>query len=241
MGQLTPALISTYDIRLWMGAEDGDKDINPKLGAIALAIQAFVESFTNRKLAATNYTNDQYFSYLDGRGKRFIYLPQYPVSYVSEVNIDPNRVWGSGTIVGSNNYFFYPSGKIEANGVYFYPNMDNGYFYKGKRIIKVSYIAGYAPVVGGTWDSTVSSYPFPQDLKQAMVEMCVESIKEGMTGIHTIQGNAQQPDRFMKMLSANSFWMNTLNQYKAYDAQFMFDDEETHEGGYGWPGWGHYR
>ena len=235
-------LISTYDIRLWMGAEDGDKKINPKLGAIAQAIQAFVETTTNRKLEAKHYQNDPYFSYLDGRGKRFFYLPQYPVSYLSEVNVDPNRTWGSGTIVNSNDYFWYPTGKVEANAVYFYPNSNNGYFFIGKRIIKVDYIAGYAPVVGGTYDSTVSSYPFPADLKQVMVEMCVESIKEGMTGIHTVQGGGQTPDHFTKMLSANSFWMNTIVSYKSFDSQFTFDDEENPEGnpGLGW-GWGHFR
>ncbi len=65
-------LISTYDIRLWMGIEDGDKKPNAKLAAIAQAVQAFVETTTNRKLEANHYHNDPYFSYLDGRGKRFI-------------------------------------------------------------------------------------------------------------------------------------------------------------------------
>ena len=225
-----------------MGAEDGDKRINPKLLAIAQAIQAFVECSCNRNLEAQHYHNDPYYSYIDGRGKRFFYLPQHPVSYLSEVNVDPNRVWNSSTIVSPNDYFWMPTGKVEANAVNFYPNSDNGYFYRGKRIIKCDYIAGYAPVVGGTWDSTVSTYPIPADLKQVMVEMCVESIKEGITGVHTVQGNTTTPDRFTKMLSANSFWMEVITSFKAMDAQFTFDDEESEEGnaGRGW-GFGHFR
>lgn len=88
--------------------------------------------------------------------------------------------------------------------------------------MKIDYIAGYAPVVGNTHDATVSTYPLPLDLKQVMIEMTVESFKEGLTAIHTVDAG-DQGDRVIRMLSQNSFWANVLNKYKAFDASLAGD------------------
>ncbi len=228
------SLISTSDIRIWTATPDGDTKPNARFAAIASAVQAFADNYTNRRLEAQVYRTDPYFSYCDGRGKRFIYAPQYPVSYVSEVNIDGDRVFGSGTIIDPSNYFYYPTGKIESIGPYFSPNNCGGMFWKGKRTVRLDYIAGFAPVSGGTWNMAISTYPIPADLKQVMVEMAVQSIKEGITAVHTVQGQQGAPSRFMQMLGGSSFWRMTLEAYKAYDAQFTYDEEDA--GGYGYHG-----
>ena len=203
------SLISTYDLRLWMGIEEGDNGPNARLGSLSLAIQDFVDSYTNRKLEAHRYLTDPQFSYYDGTAKRYIYTKQSPVSYVSSVNIDGNRDFTSSTLMSTSDFFWEPSGKIIS---------DAGYFSRGRRNILIDYTAGYAPVVGGTHDSTVSTYPIPLDLKQTMVEMCVESFKEGMTAVHSVQG--EQP-RFIQMLEGKSFWKHTLIKYKAYEASLL--------------------
>ncbi len=210
------SLISTLDLRLWMGLEEGDKKPNVKLIAIAQAIEDFVDSYTNRKLEAARYNSDPSNTYYDGTGRRYLYVKQYPISYVYEVNVDSERTFGSGTLIPTADIFFYTSGKVVSEG---------GYFVSGRRNIKVDYIAGYAPVVGGTWNSSVSTYPVPADLKQTMVEMAVESFKEGMTAVHTVQSQQGDP-RFIQMLSKNSFWSNVLNKYKSYDAMLQDRDEE---------------
>lgn len=200
------SLISTSDLRVWMGIEEGDKKPNAKLSAIAQAVEDFVDSFTNRKLEAKVYRTDPDYCYIDGGGKRWAYLPVYPVSYVSEVNVDSSRVFGSGTAIGSSDIFFYPtSGKIVSDG---------DIFTFGRRNVRFDYIAGYAPVVGGTHDSTISTYPLPLDLHQVMKEMCVESFKEGITAVHTVV--SQEQVRFTQMLSGNTFWKNILNKYKNF-------------------------
>ena len=214
-------LISTYDIRLWMGTPEGDKDVNPKLSYISQAVQDFVESYTNRQLEAKRYLTDPDYSYFDGNGRDFIYLPVYPVSYVSSVHIDANREFGSGTLVASADLFWYPrDGKLV---------LDSDVLYRGRRTIRIDYIAGYAPiagVVGGTHNPTVSSYPIPNDLKQTMIEMCVESIKEGITAVHTVQPGAGGGDpRVIQMLSRNSSWTNVLNKYKSFDSSLGDYDE----------------
>lgn len=212
------SLISTLDLRTWMGIEEGDVLPNAKLDSISKAIQDFVDGFTNRKLEAAQYNSDPNFTYMDGTGARYLYLPQYPVSYIESVNIDSSRDFGGGTLIDIDDIFFYPeSGKVVSEA---------GYFTQGRRNVKIDYKAGYAPVVGGTHNSAVSTYPIPRDLKQVMIEMCVESFKEGMTGVHTVQsvGIESQP-KFVQLFGKRSFWTKTLSKYKSFDKQFQFRDE----------------
>jgi hypothetical protein len=196
-----------------MGIEEGDKKPNAKLAAVALAVEDFCDSFTNRKLEADTYTQDFTYSYLDGTGDKIMYLPLYPVSYVSEVNIDSDRTFGSGTVLASADFFWYPGGKLVSEG---------SYFTKGRRNIRVGYTAGYAPIVGGTHDGAVSSYPVPLDMKQVLLEMAVESVKEGMTAIHSLKG---ENPRLEKLFSMNSFWRETLLKYKSWDASLQGFEE----------------
>ncbi len=202
------SLISTGDIRTWMGLPSGDKSANPKIAAIIPAVEDFCDSFTNRKLEAARYHTDPYYSYLDGNRRPVIYLPLYPVSYVSEVNVDSERTFGASTQIAQSDYFFYPDGKLVSEA---------GYFSWGRRNVRVDYTAGYAPIVGGTHDMAVSTYPIPQDLLQTMKEMCVEAFKEGMTAVHTVQGGPQGESKLMMMLNRNSPWRQVLNKYKRFD------------------------
>lgn len=202
------SLISTYDLRNWMGIAEGDTKPNAKLESIARAVEDFVDSYTNRQLEAKRYLTDPNFSYYDGTGRSYMYLAQYPVSYVSSAHVDSDRSFGSGTVISSADIFWYPAGKLVSEG---------GYFTRGRRNVLVDFTAGYAPVVGGTHNSAVSTYPVPLDLKQTMIEMCVESFKEGMTAVHSLAGQNVTEPKFIQMLSRNSFWANVLNKYKAFD------------------------
>ena len=210
------SLISTADLRTFMGIEEGDKKPNAKLSSIAKAIEDFVDSFTNRKLEAQVYRTDPQFCYLDGNGKPYIYAPQYPISYIAEVAVDADRVFGSSTVIASADLFWYPSGKIVSEA---------GYFTHGRRNVRLDYIAGFAPVVGGTHDSAVSTYPLPYDLKQTMIEMCVQSFKEGITAVHTVNAGPEGEPKFIQMLTKNSFWANTLNKYKNFDVSMSGREE----------------
>ena len=199
------SLISTYDLRTWMGTEEGDVSPNAKLDSIIGAVEDFVDSYTNRKLEAQVYRTHQDYCYLDGTGKNYIYLPVTPVSYVSEVSVDSDRVFGSGTLIASADLYWYPKeGKLMSEG---------GNFIRGRRNVRVDFVAGYAPVVNGTHNSAVSSYPIPYDLKQVMIEMCVESFKMGMIGIRSVV-NAEGETNIVQLLNRNSYWSYTLNKYK---------------------------
>lgn len=219
------SLISTYDLRLWMALEEGDKAPNAKLSLIAQAVEDFVDSYTNRKLEAQRYLTDANFCYYDGMGKPYIYLKQYPVSYVSSVNQDVNRDFGSATLFASGDYYWTPAGKVRLDSDSYWNYCGSG-FAKGRRNILVDFTAGYAPqALGGTYNASVSSYPIPSDLKQIMIEMCVESFKEGMTAVHSVAGPNVTEPKFIQMLRGNSFWSLTLNKYKAFDMMFDGRDE----------------
>src|SRR3990167_9470436 len=165
------SLISTYDLRNWMGVEDGDRSPNPKLESISRAI---------------------------------------------EDSVDSDRVFGSGTLIASADLFWYPQeGKLISEG---------GNFIRGRRNIRVDFIAGYAPVVGNTHNAAVSSYPLPLDLKQTMIEMCVESFKTGLTAVHSAVG-AQGEPMFIQLLTKNSYWSYTLNKYKTFGLGLVGRDE----------------
>jgi hypothetical protein len=196
-----------------MGIEEGDKTPNAKLLMLVDTIQDFVDNYTNRTLEAKVYRTDPDNCYYDGTGRPWIYARQYPISYVSEVAVDNDREFGSASLVASADLYWYPNGKILNS---------EGYFMRGRRNVRLDYIAGYAPVVGGTYDGAVSSYPIPSDIKQVMVEMCVESFKEGMTAVHSVQ--AEQP-RLYHLLKTNTFWMSTLNKYKSFDNTKFGADE----------------
>ena len=51
-------------------------------------------------------------------------------------------------------------------------------------------------------------------LKQVIIEMVVQSYKEGITGVHAVIG--ENETRMMQMLSGKSVWRQTLNLYKNY-------------------------
>jgi len=205
-------LISTYDIINWLALPEGDREPNAKLEAIALAVQEFCCSVTGRQLEAKHYSTDPEHCYLDGKGERYLYLPQYPVSYIASINVDNERVFAASTLIDSSDYVYYSSGKVYN---------DYGRFYKGRRNILVDYIAGYAPVVGGTCNSAVSTYPIPSDLKQVMIEMTAEAFKEGLTAVHSIAGNEAQPGRFVNMMRNKSFWSQVLNFHSNYATQTL--------------------
>ena len=207
-------LIGTGDVRDWVKIPDGDKLPNPKLLNLCRSVQDFCDSYTHRKLEAARYNSDPNFTFYDGTGRRWIYTAQYPISNVVAVYVDSERVFGASTAIDSGDIFFYPDGKVVSEGEY---------FIRGRRNVKIDYIAGYAPIVGGTHSAVVSSYPLPYDLRQTMIEMVAEAYKEGVTAIHTVAG--QEDTKIVRMFSANSAWKMTLGRYTKMDFGLGARDE----------------
>ena len=209
------SLISTSDLRIWLSIEEGDKGPNTKLDSVSKAVEDFVDSYCMRPLEARTYFNHFDYSIMDGQGTSWIYLPIFPVSYVSSVYVDNDRDFASSALIASDDIFFYSNGKVVSEG---------GYFTRGRRNVRIDYTAGYAPVVGGTHNSAISTYPIPLDLKQVLIEMAVDVYKEGATAIHTVESQTGEI-KMIQMLSKNSFWRNVLNKYKDFSASLRGREE----------------
>jgi len=188
-------LIGTSDVRNWLQIPEADKNPNAKIETLIDAIQAFVESETNRKLEAQRFSTHPDYCYLDGFGKPFIYLPVYPIWNIYEVAIDNEREFGSGSLVGTDDIFFYPDGKVVS---------EVGYFTRGRRNVRFDYYAGYG----------AGSYPLPSDLKQVMVEMTAKAYKDGLAVLHAIPAVASPEPALVNMYAKNSFWKKIVMKYK---------------------------
>lgn len=200
-------LVSTSDLRDWLSLGDGDKASNPKFLTLLQSVQDFIEEYTHRQLEATYYNNHQDYSIYDGTGKNYIYTRAYPISWVSAVYVDADRAWSAGALIASSDLVIYhEQGKIYSEA---------GYFNKGHRNVRIDYIAGFGP-------AAVSTYPVPLDLKQVIIEMAVQSFKEGITGVHTVQG--VEETKFIQMLNSNSIWRSTINSFKNYSVCCAGDD-----------------
>jgi hypothetical protein len=188
------SLIGTSDIRSWLSIPDGEKAPNDKLLTLCSAVQAFAESYTNRKLEAQQFRTNPDYCYFDGSGRSYMYLPVYPIWSITEVALDNSGDLTYADPITISDIFFDPTGKVYTKGAY---------FSRGRRNIRFDYYAGYG----------AGSYPLPADLKQVMVEMVVDSYKSGLTAIHQVQLPTGETS-FMKLLSANSFWKEVLGKYK---------------------------
>lgn len=188
------SLIGTGDVRTWLGVSDGDKNPNDKLASLCTVSQQFVETYLSRKLEAQQFTTHTDYCYYDGTGLPYIYTSVFPIWSVSEVAVDGDRDFDSGTLIALDDIFFYPDGKIVSEA---------GYFTRGRRNVRLSYYAGYGS----------GSYPLPADLKQVMVEMVSDSYKSGLTAMHQVQ-QVTGETTLMKLLSKNTFWYETLGKYK---------------------------
>jgi hypothetical protein len=188
------SLIGTGDVRTWLGLEAADRTPNAKLEALCPVAQNFVESYLNRKLEAQRFKTNPDYCYFDGTGQPWIYVPVFPVWDVYEICVDSDREFGTSTQIDLNDLFFYPDGKIMSEA---------GWFTRGRKNIRIDYYAGYG----------AGSYPLPYDLKQVMVEMVADAYKSGLTALHA----TQQPTGevyYMKMLTNNTFWKETLARYR---------------------------
>jgi len=199
------SLIGTSDVRSWLSIPDGEKNPNEKLSTLCSVVQSFVESYTQRKLEAQRFKTSPDYCYFDGTGKNWIYLPVYPIWDIYEACVDNDRLFASGSEILLADIFFDSQGKVYSEG---------DYFTRGRRNVRFDYYAGY-----GT-----GSYPLPADLKQVMVEMVVDSYKSGLTALHQIQLPTGEQS-FMKLLSNNTFWKETLARYKRIGClDFGYDD-----------------
>lgn len=199
-------LVGTGTLRTWLALPDEDKGPNAKLYDLSNSIQQFVENQCSREFEAKLYKTDPRYCYFDGTGQPYIFLPQYPVWYVSEARVDADRDFTAGWNIGTNDLILYEEeGRLVS---------EVGYFTRGRRNVRLEYYAGYG--TGTHWDhdgAGTIGFAIPYDLQQLIVEMVAQAFKEGITAVHTIEGGPEET-KFTQMLSGSSAWRKTINNYK---------------------------
>lgn len=149
-------LIETADLKTWLGIT-GDSE-NAFLARLAAGLDAAARSYLRRNILSAEYTR-----YLDGLGRKWLYLPEYPVTAIADLRV-AMPPWGG---VGNDNAF--PTAAIWArNSDFIADTLDESEENQGRLTsirtawprgianIKVQFTAGYAAV--------------PQDLKLALCQ-----------------------------------------------------------------------
>ena len=113
-----------------------DNLLNDLINRISTAFQ----SFCGRNLNTATYTE-----YYDG-GCYEIWLDNYPIQSIAEVNDDSDWAWNTSTLVPSADYIIADERSIYLNGL----------FGRGRKNIKITYTAGYDAV--------------PEDIRQSCIE-----------------------------------------------------------------------
>jgi len=91
----------------------------------------WANSYTGRILASQTFTE-----YYDGDNSLILFLKNYPITSITTIHQDSDRVFGADTLVDSGDYFTYADNrKLVGDGVS---------WERGIQTIKVVYVAGYA-------------------------------------------------------------------------------------------------
>ncbi len=135
-----PDLTTVAAAKAYIGKVDsGDDGV---IGALVTAYSKFVRSFTNREFTVASYE-----IWRSGRGQTTLYLPQWPLTVVSLLEVD-GKTLGAAASFGGYGYRLTDRAIITTGGATFSPGTDNIY---------IQYSAGSATV--------------PTDIAQAVNEL----------------------------------------------------------------------
>lgn len=165
-------LVSLSDMKSYLGITSSDTTNDTIIEDMILACGTMFDNELNRTLESATYT-----LYIDGTGTTSIFVPCYPISSITSIYIDNDRVFGSDTLVSSGDYIFYENTGEIAMYKSEYPVRYN-YFPVGKQNVKVTYVGGY--LTSGT------NITLPYDLIKATKDQVKFMFKKWQTGTEGI-------------------------------------------------------
>jgi len=126
--------LATRDaLKLYLGIDASDTSQDDLLDALIDYASERIESHCGRKFASEALTE-----YLDGTGTSRLVLSRRPVTELTGVYEDSDRVFGADTEIDSADLVLHPEkGIVDRVG---------GVFARGRRNLKAVYTAGYATV-----------------------------------------------------------------------------------------------
>ncbi len=122
------SLTNLTNVKQYLGISGSGSDT--LLSALILYADSMVKSIVGRNLESASYTER-----IDGNGREFLRLPNYPVTAVASINCDDGWVFDSAN--NESTDVFYLDG--DAGLVI----RISGFWPEGRRNIRVAYTAGY--------------------------------------------------------------------------------------------------
>lgn len=162
-------LVKAKDVKQFL---QYDKDENDGLiDTLISRIEAdFKEWIGGATFDADNTGYAEVTEYYDGDGTSSLKLLKAPIRSITNIYVDPQRVFGAGTIVPASEI-------IDVDFVAGIVQLYNSLFLPGKGIIKVVYRQG--------WKATDA----PADFKQIIVNEVCADLLEGIGGVNVVEAN----------------------------------------------------
>lgn len=126
------ALISLNDAKAFLKVTANTDD--GIIGDLINGVSQMINQYCGRTLLSATYTD-----YLDGTGSAELLLPNYPVTAITSINDDVDRVWAAGDNIDITTNVNWEG----TSGIVRLWNNEYG-FSKGNRNVKVVYVAGYS-------------------------------------------------------------------------------------------------
>lgn len=184
MALISEALTTLENVKAYLDEDTTAHDT--ELTRLINVATYVIEGYCNRKLAARDYTDEEY----DGNGLAEFQLPHYPVNSITSITLDDTALT-EGT---DQDYVLYSD-----EGILY---KVDGVWTKGHKNIVVTYNAGYDSV--------------PYDLEQACILLVKFYWRRGLSGIsetyRTIE-NTPAPPPAMAWYMPNSV-KTILSRYK---------------------------
>lgn len=146
------------EVKEFIGIDSGNTTYDDFINSMLTNSSSIIKSYLGRDIVQATYTDHYY----DGDGSDTLILRQYPIISVTSLYDDPDRDFGSDSLLdedpnGDRDFLIVNKNEIDNEGII--RRIQGGIFYKGKQNIKITYVGGY------------SSANVPADIKQAQIQL----------------------------------------------------------------------
>lgn len=154
-------LSSLANIKEYLGIPTGTTEDDALLGSLLTRVQDFVRSYLGRTITDEGTITEHH----DGLGKPYILLKEYPILTLTSVHDDPDRQFGSSSLIASTDL-------IQETELGIIRRKFEVPFQDYKKNVQVVYTGGYATVPGA--------------VEQAVIELVASKYKKrGRIGIQS--------------------------------------------------------
>lgn len=145
------ALVTTSAITAYLGTSSSATEVS-EVELLVNAASTLAADKTMRGLdnsGVSRFLSTSRTEYFDGDGSDTLYVKAYPITTVTSLYVDPDRDYGSSTLIDTDDYSVYENeGTIKTDG-----NLLAG----GRKSVKLTYTGGYTTI--------------PEDLQHAVKEL----------------------------------------------------------------------